>query len=51
MGTALAAHLDAGAEIDIWASPAGRTLQTVAIIAEGAVSPLRTSLHLAELGS
>ena len=33
MGTALAAHLDAEAELDIWASPAGRTLQTVAIIA------------------
>lgn len=34
MGAALAAHLDAEAELDIWASPAGRTLQTVAIIAE-----------------
>jgi probable phosphoglycerate mutase len=34
MGAALAAHLPATAELDIWASPAGRTLQTVAIIAE-----------------
>jgi broad specificity phosphatase PhoE len=34
MGTALAAHFGARADIDIWASPAGRTLQTVAIVAE-----------------
>lgn len=34
MGMALAEHLGANPELDIWASPAGRTLQTVAIIAE-----------------
>ena len=34
MGAALAAHFGPGADIDIWASPAGRTLQTVAIVAE-----------------
>ncbi len=34
MGTALAAHFGPGADVDIWASPAGRTLQTVAIVAE-----------------
>ncbi len=34
MGAALAAHFGQGADIDIWASPAGRTLQTVAIVAE-----------------
>jgi broad specificity phosphatase PhoE len=34
MGAALAAHFGANADIDIWASLAGRTLQTVAIVAE-----------------
>lgn len=34
MGVAIAAHFGPGADIDIWASPAGRTLQTVAIVAE-----------------
>ena len=34
MGVALAAHLGTKPDIDIWASPAGRTLQTVAIVAE-----------------
>ena len=34
MSAALAAHFGPGADIDIWASPAGRTLQTVAIVAE-----------------
>lgn len=34
MGAALAEHFGPAADIDIWASPAGRTLQTVAIVAE-----------------
>lgn len=34
MGAALAAHFGQAPDIDIWASPAGRTLQTVAIAAE-----------------
>ena len=34
MGAALAAHFGPNADLDIWASPAGRTLQTVAIVAE-----------------
>ncbi len=34
MGAALAAHLGSNPDIDIWASPAGRTLQTVSIVAE-----------------
>ena len=34
MGAALAAHFGPAADLDIWASPAGRTLQTVAIVAE-----------------
>lgn len=35
MGAALAAHLGpAAADIDLWASPSGRTLQTAAIVAE-----------------
>ena len=34
MGAALAAHFGPAPEIDVWASPAGRTLQTVAIVAE-----------------
>ena len=34
MGVAIAAHFGPGHDIDIWASPAGRTLQTVAIVAE-----------------
>lgn len=34
MGVALAVQFGPGADIDIWASPAGRTLQTVAIVAE-----------------
>ena len=34
MGAALAEHFGPGADLDIWASPAGRTLQTVAIVAE-----------------
>lgn len=34
MGAALATHFGPGADIDIWVSPAGRTLQTVAIVAE-----------------
>ena len=35
MGEALAAYLgESAADIDIWASPAGRTLQTAAIVAE-----------------
>ena len=34
MGAALAAHFGRDADLDIWASPAGRTLQTVAIITE-----------------
>ena len=34
MGEALAAHFGPRPDIDIWASPAGRTLQTVAIVAE-----------------
>jgi len=34
MGVALAQHFGPDADIDIWASPAGRTLQTVAIVAE-----------------
>ncbi|MBN8816319.1 MAG: histidine phosphatase family protein [Sphingomonas sp.] len=34
MGAALAEHLRGAPDIDIWASPAGRTLQTVSIIAE-----------------
>lgn len=34
MGAALAAHLGPGADIDLWASPSGRTLQTAAIVAE-----------------
>ncbi len=34
MGVATAAHFGPGDDIDIWASPAGRTLQTVAIVAE-----------------
>ncbi len=34
MGVAIAAHFAPGDDIDIWASPAGRTLQTVAIVAE-----------------
>jgi broad specificity phosphatase PhoE len=34
MGVALAAHLGPRPDLDIWASPAGRTLQTAAIVAE-----------------
>lgn len=34
MGAALAKHFGPAADLDIWASPAGRTLQTVAIVAE-----------------
>jgi len=34
MGAALALHFGAAPDIDLWASPAGRTLQTMAIIAE-----------------
>lgn len=34
MGVALAAHFGPAPDIDIWASPSGRTLQTVAIVAE-----------------
>ena len=34
MGAALASHLGARPDLDIWASPAGRTLQTAAIVAE-----------------
>ena len=34
MGAALAAHFGAHADLDIWASPAGRTLQSMAIVAE-----------------
>lgn len=34
MGEALRAHLGPAPRIDFWASPAGRTLQTAAIIAE-----------------
>ena len=34
MGAALAALFGPNADLDIWAAPAGRTLQTVAIVAE-----------------
>lgn len=34
MGAALLAHLGRSPDIDFWASPSGRTLQTAAIIAE-----------------
>jgi probable phosphoglycerate mutase len=34
MGEALAAHLGPRPEVDIWASPAGRTLQTAAVVAD-----------------
>lgn len=34
MGDALASHLGPGRVIDLWASPAGRTQQTAAIVAE-----------------
>lgn len=34
MGAALSSHFGRGADIDLWASPAGRTLQTAAIVAE-----------------
>ena len=34
MGVALAAHFGAAPDIDLWASPSGRTLQTMAVIAE-----------------
>lgn len=34
MGALVAAELDAPGNLDIWASPAGRTLQTAAVIAE-----------------
>ena len=34
MGEALRAHLGSAPDIDFWASPSGRTLQTAAIIAE-----------------
>ena len=34
MGAALAAALPAGAPLDLWSSPSGRTLQTAAVICE-----------------
>lgn len=34
MGAAIAAHFGPHADIDLWASPSGRTLQTAAIVAE-----------------
>lgn len=34
MGAALAGHFGAAPDIDLWASPASRTLQTMAIVAE-----------------
>jgi broad specificity phosphatase PhoE len=34
MGAALAAHFGAAPDIDLWASPSGRTLQTIAVVAE-----------------
>ncbi len=34
MGAVLAAHFGAKPDIDLWASPSGRTLQTMAIVAE-----------------
>lgn len=34
MGDALRAHFGAKPDIDLWASPSGRTLQTMAVVAE-----------------
>ena len=34
MGAALAAHFGPAPDLDLWASPSGRTLQTMAIVAE-----------------
>jgi len=34
MGAALAAHFGTAPDIDLWASPSGRTLQTMAIVCE-----------------
>ncbi len=34
MGAALAPHIDAGQPLDLWASPTGRTLQTMSIVCE-----------------
>lgn len=53
MGAALAAHFGGGERFDIWASPAGRTLQTAAIVAEHLGHPffdVRTDPGLLEIG-
>lgn len=53
MGTALRGHFAKGERFDFWASPAGRTLQTAAIIAEHldhAFFDIRTDPALLEIG-
>ena len=53
MGAALAAHLGMNPDVDIWASPAGRTLQTAAIVAEHIghdYFDIRTDDALVEIG-
>lgn len=53
MGAALAGHLGQQPDLDIWASPAGRTLQTAAIVAEHLghdYFEIRTDDALVEIG-
>lgn len=53
MGVALRAHLGRSPDIDFWASPSGRTLQTAAIIAEHLghdFFEVRTDPALVEIG-
>jgi broad specificity phosphatase PhoE len=52
MGAALAAHFGQRPDIDIWASPSGRTLQTAAIMVEQLGVPffdIRTDARLLEI--
>ena len=52
MGAALAAHFGHRPDIDIWASPSGRTLQTAAIVVEQLGVPffdIRTDARLLEI--
>jgi broad specificity phosphatase PhoE len=53
MGAALARHIGADDQIDLWASPSGRTLQTAAIVAEHLgrdFFDIRTDPRLFEIG-
>ncbi len=53
MGEALACAVAPGAELDLWASPSGRTVQTAAILAEHLGRDpfeVRTDARLAEIG-